>query len=463
VEELYLLQKVMRGLGSGHVESRLRQVDTRGAAQLAWLGMPIAEINHLKRVLVIGSHLRKDQPLLAARIRTATKRGLEVYRLDAGGNDWLMPVAAHLHSAPAEWVKQLTEIATAIAKAKSLTLPAGAQSSSVSAPAQRIADQLLAGANSENPEKQAILLGALAIAHPNASDLHILAEFIAHHTGACLGFLGEGGNAVGAQVVGATQGNDGSVESLLQSNARAYVLMNLEPLMDLPNPQQTRVALTKADTVIALSAFTSPDLLKLADVILPITPYTEAVGTYINMAAQVQTIQPAVRPLADARPAWKVLRAMGSLLNLDGFLYNVPEEVLADALAKPLEHSLSNSFTANVQILNKNVLSGSIQRLADQAIYASDVIVRRAPSLQLTRDAKMANQIGMGEDLFEQLGLKEGDLVTVSQEGKTLEAPVTLQPGLASGIVRIAVGTWMSTQLGSMFGEITIAKVAVTA
>jgi NADH-quinone oxidoreductase subunit G len=463
VEELYLLQKVMRGLGSGHVESRLRQVDTRGAAQLAWLGMPIAEINHLKRVLVIGSHLRKDQPLLAARIRTATKRGLEVYRLDAGGNDWLMPVAAHLHSAPAEWVKQLTEIATAIAKAKSLTLPAGAQSSSVSAPAQRIADQLLAGANSENPEKQAILLGALAIAHPNASDLHILAEFIAHHTGACLGFLGEGGNTVGAQVVGATQGNHGSVESLLQSNARAYVLMNLEPLMDLPNPQQTRVALTKADTVIALSAFTSPDLLKLADVILPITPYTEAVGTYINMAAQVQTIQPAVRPLADARPAWKVLRAMGSLLNLDGFLYNVPEEVLADALAKPLEHSLSNSFTANVQILNKNVLSGSIQRLADQAIYASDVIVRRAPSLQLTRDAKMANQIGMGEDLFEQLGLKEGDLVTVSQEGKTLEAPVTLQPGLASGIVRIAVGTWMSTQLGSMFGEITIAKVAVTA
>ena len=463
VEELYLLQKVMRGLGSGHVESRLRQVDTRGAAQLAWLGMSIAEINHLKRVLVIGSHLRKDQPLLAARIRTATKRGLEVYRLDAGGNDWLMPIAAHLHSAPADWVKQLTEIATAIAKAKSLTLPAGAHASSVSVPAQRIADQLLAGANSENPEKQAILLGALAIAHPNASDLHILAEFIAHHTGACLGFLGEGGNTVGAQVVGATQGNDGSVESLLQSNARAYVLMNLEPLMDLPNPQQTRVALTKADTVIALSAFTSPDLLKLADVILPITPYTEAVGTYINMAAQVQTIQPAVRPLADARPAWKVLRAMGSLLNLDGFLYNVPEEVLADALAKPLEHSLSNSFTANVQILNKNVLSGSIQRLADQAIYASDVIVRRAPSLQLTRDAKMANQIGMGEDLFEQLGLKEGDLVTVSQEGKTLEAPVTLQPGLASGIVRIAVGTWMSTQLGSMFGEITIAKVAVTA
>jgi NADH-quinone oxidoreductase subunit G len=154
---------------------------------------------------------------------------------------------------------------------------------------------------------------------------------------------------------------------------------------------------------------------------------------------------------------------MGSLLNLDGFLYNVPEEVLADALAKPLDHSLSNSFTANAQILNKSILSGLIQRLADQAIYASDAIVRRAPSLQLTRDAKMANQIGVGEDLFEQLGLKEGDLVIVSQEGKSLEAPVTLQPGLAGGVVRIAVGTGISTQFGSMFGEVTITKVAVTA
>ena len=460
VEELYLLQKVMRGLGASQIESRLRQVDTRGAAQTAWLGMPIAEINHLKCVFVIGSHLRKDQPLLAARMRTATKRGLQVYRLDAGGNDWLMPVAAHLHSAPAEWVKQLSEIATALAKAKSLTLPAGIQAGMVSAVAQHIAEQLLAGANSE---KQAIFLGALAIAHPNASDLHVLAEFIAQHTGACLGFLGEGGNAVGAQAVGATQGNQGSVDSLLQSNARAYVLMNIEPLMDLPNPQQARAALTKADTVIALSAFTSPDLLELADVILPITPYTETVGTYVNMAGQLQTIQPAVRPLADARPAWKVLRAMGSLLNLDGFLYNLPEEVYADALAKPLEHSLSNTFTANAQILNKNILSGSIQRLADQAIYASDAIVRRAPSLQLTRDAKTANQIGLGEFLFNQLGLKEGDLVAISQEGKTIEATLTLQPGLAAGVVRIAVGTNMSAQLGSMFGEVTVAKVAVTA
>lgn len=463
VEELYLLQKVMRGLGSSQIETRLRQVDTRGAAQVAWLGMPIAQISNLQRAFIIGSHLRKDQPLLAARMRTAAKHGLQVYLLDAGGNDWLMPIAAHLTSAPSQWINQLTEIASAIASTKSVTLPAGTAKNPVSASAQAIADQLLAGAKAQQPEAQAIFLGSLAIAHPNAADLHVLAEFIAEHTGASLGFLSEGGNAVGGQFVNATQGNQGSVDSLLNSNARAYVLMNIEPLFDLPNPQQTRAALAKADTVIAMSAFTSPDLLELADVILPITPYTETVGSFINSAGQIQRIQPAVRPLADARPAWKAIRAIASLLNLDGFLYNAPEEVCADALAKPITEALNNRFTAHAEIFNQVKPSGSIERIADQAIYSSDAIVRRAPSLQLTRDAKSAQNIGMGESLMNQFALNEGDLVLVSQLGQSIEAAVSLQAGLADGVIRIAAATELSAQLGSMFGEVSISKVAVTA
>ncbi|NDH82565.1 MAG: NADH-quinone oxidoreductase subunit G, partial [Burkholderiaceae bacterium] len=182
-EELYLLQKVMRGLGSQQIESRLRQTDTRGSAALPWLGMPIAKLGELKRVLVIGSHLRKDLPLIAARVRTATKQGLKVYRLDAGGNDWLMPIAAHLKSKPSQWVDQLGQIAQAIAQAKSISSPSGLAVKSVSREAQMIADQLLSNTKLESPEPQAILLGSLAIAHPNASDLHVLAEFIATHTG----------------------------------------------------------------------------------------------------------------------------------------------------------------------------------------------------------------------------------------------------------------------------------------
>lgn len=462
-EELYLLQKVMRGLGSHQIETRLRQTDTRGAATLPWLGMPIAKLSELKHVLVVGSHLRKDLPLIAARIRTATKQGLKVYRLDAGGNDWLMPIVAHLKSKPSEWVDQLGQIAQAVAQAKSVQSPTGLSVKSVSPQAQAIADQLLSNAKLESPEPQAIFLGSLAIAHPNASDLHVLTEFVAKHTGCTFGFLCEGGNAVGAQMVGATQGNQGSIDTVLQSKARAYVMLHVEPLQDLPNPQQTRAALQGADTVIAMSAYTSPDLLELADVILPITPYTETVGSFVNLAGQVQTIQPSVRPLADARPAWKVLRALGSLLNLEGFLYKLPEEVCADAFAKPMQDQLNNCFTATPEIQKRVQIEASLERLADQAIYSSDAIVRRAPALQRTRDAKDAVMIGVGETLWGQLGLQAGDRVALTQAGHAVEASVVLQPGLVDGVVRIATATELSGHLASMFGEITLSKLMVSA
>ena len=462
-EELYLLQKVMRGLGSQQIESRLRQTDTRGSAALPWLGMPIAKLGELKRVLVIGSHLRKDLPLIAARVRTATKQGLKVYRLDAGGNDWLMPIAAHLKSKPSQWVDQFGQIAQAIAQAKSISSPSGLAVKSVSREAQTIADQLLSNIKLESPEPQAILLGSLAIAHPNASDLHVLAEFIAKHTGCTFGFLCEGGNAVAAQMVGATQGNQGSIETVLQSKARAYVMLHVEPLNDLPNPQHTRSALQAADTVIAMSAYTSPDLLELADVILPITPYTETIGSYVNMAGQVQTIQPSVRPLADARPAWKVLRALGSLLNLEGFLYNLPEEVYADAFAKPVQDLLNNGFTATPEVQQRVPLAAALERLADQPIYSSDAIVRRAPALQRTRDAKDATMVGVGQTLWAQLSLQAGDRVVLAQNGHTVEASVLLQPDLADGVVRIATATELSGQLASMFGEVSLSKSTVSA
>ena len=462
-EELYLLQKVMRGLGSQQIESRLRQTDTRGSAALPWLGMPIAKLGELKRVLVIGSHLRKDLPLIAARVRTATKQGLKVYRLDAGGNDWLMPIAAHLKSKPSQWVDQLGQIAQAIAQAKSISSPSGLAVKSVSREAQTIADQLLSNIKLESPEPQAILLGSLAIAHPNASDLHVLAEFIAKHTGCTFGFLCEGGNAVAAQMVGATQGNQGSIETVLQSKARAYVMLHVEPLNDLPNPQHTRSALQAADTVIAMSAYTSPDLLELADVILPITPYTETIGSYVNMAGQVQTIQPSVRPLADARPAWKVLRALGSLLNLEGFLYNLPEEVYADAFAKPVQDLLNNGYTATPEVQQRVPLAAALERLADQPIYSSDAIVRRAPALQRTRDAKDATMVGVGQTLWAQLSLQAGDRVVLAQNGHTVEASVLLQPDLADGVVRIATATELSGQLASMFGEVSLSKSTVSA
>jgi NADH-quinone oxidoreductase subunit G len=236
------------------------------------------------------------------------------------------------------------------------------------------------------------------------------------------------------------------------------ILLNLEPLSDLPNPEQARAALTKADTVIALSAFASPDLLELADVILPITPFTESVGSFVNAAGTVQTIQPSVRPLADARPAWKVLRAMGSLLDLNGFLFNLPEEVRDEALSSPIAERLNNQFKSDLSLISEQAV-GELERVTDLPIYGVDAIVRRAPALQLTRDAKNAHCLGVNAKTFAELNLKEGDLVSITQGGNAVQMPAMLESQLASGCVRISATTPASALLGAMFGAVTVSRV----
>jgi NADH-quinone oxidoreductase subunit G len=448
VEELHLLQKMVRGLGSHQVETRLRQTDVKAAASAPWLGMPIAKLSELDRVLIIGSFLRKDQPIIAARIRTAAKRLLQVMRIDAGGDDWLIP-SSGISTAPSAWLNSLSEVALAVAKAKSVVAPTGIANVPVSPAAQKIADSLISGST------KAVLLGSAAIAHPQASDLHVLAQFIAEHTGSTLGFLPVGGNAVGAALVNA---NGAGVDSVLSGNRKAVLLMNIEPDADLPNPVQARAALVKANTVIALSAYKSADLLDMADVILPISTFTETVGTFVNAEGSAQTVQPSVKPLGDSRPAWKVLRALGSLLDLDGFLFNLPEEVLGEALAENYCTRLSNKALSNsVTSANLAPMSG-LERIADVNIYAGDQIVRRSSALQLTRDAKRGNQAGLNQKLFTELGLKEGDVVRVSQDGQSVDMPATLEVNLALGAVRISAGTVASAQLGSMNGPITVGK-----
>ena len=447
-EELHLLQKMIRGLGSNQIETRLRQTDVQGAASAPWLGMPIAKVSELDRVLVIGSFLRKDQPLVAVRLRAAAKRGLQVLRIDAGGDDWLIPHTG-IAAAPSAWLNALSEVTLAVAKAKSVSAPAGTFNLPVSATAQKIADSLLSGATTS------VLLGSAAIAHPHASDLHVLAQFIAEQTGATLGFLPVGGNAVGASLVNA---NGAGVESILSGDRRAVLLMNIEPDADLPNPAQARAALAKANTVIALSAYKSADILEVADVILPISTFTETVSTFVNAEGRAQTIQPAVKPLGDSRPAWKVLRVLGGLLGLDGFLFNMPEEVLGEALGENDCTKLSNQSTASALVSGNLAPLTGLERLSDVGIYAGDQIVRRSSALQLTRDAKRGNQAGLGQALFTELGLKEGDAVRVTQGGLSVDLPATLEANLAQGAVRISAGSMASAQLGSMFGPVTVSK-----
>ena len=299
------------------------------------------------------------------------------------------------------------------------------------------------------------MLGSAAIAHQHASDLHVLAQFIAEQTGATLGFLPVGGNSVGASLVNA---NGAGVESVLSGERRAVILMNIEPDADLPNPEAARAALAKANTVIALSAYKSADLLEVADVILPISTFTETVSTFVNLEGRAQTIQPSVKPLGDSRPAWKVIRVLGGLLGLDGFLFNLPEEVLGEALPENYCTHLSNKTSATSIASGNTAPLNGLERVADVNIYAGDQIVRRSSALQLTRDAKRGNQVGLNQNTFSELGLKEGDAVRVTQGSLSVDMPATLEVNLAPGAVRISAGTMASAKLGSMFGPVTVSK-----
>ncbi|WP_405126655.1 NADH-quinone oxidoreductase subunit NuoG [Ralstonia pseudosolanacearum] len=451
LEELFLLQKLVRGIGSDSVDFRLRQSDFSAKPTGApWLGMPIADVSLLQRTLVVGAFLRKDHPLLAARLRQGGKKGAQLSVIGAGGEDLLMP-ATQLLGAPSQWLSLLSEVAVAIAAANSVARPVGTDGIEAGEVAKRIAASLASG------ERKAVFLGNAAVAHPQFSKLHALAQWVAQQTGATLGFLTEAANTVGGYIAGALpQGNGLDAAAMLAQPRRAYVILGAEPEFDSANPQQARAALAHADTVVMLSPFASRAAMEHADVLLPVAPFTETSGTYINCEGLPQSFNGVVRSLGDSRPAWKVLRVLGNLLGLSGFEYETSEAVRDDVLAKPVAERLSNAFAA--QTAAPVAAAGGIERLADVPIYHADPIVRRAGSLQLTAASRAAVRAGLPADLFEQLGLAVGDAVRVTQGQGSVVLPAVLDRTLASGVIRVPAATEASAQLGPMFGTVSVEK-----
>ncbi|MGD7150232.1 NADH-quinone oxidoreductase subunit NuoG [Ralstonia pseudosolanacearum] len=451
LEELFLLQKLVRGIGSDSVDFRLRQSDFSAKPTGApWLGMPIADVSLLQRTLVVGAFLRKDHPLLAARLRQGGKKGAQLSVIGAGGEDLLMP-ATQLLGAPSQWLSLLSEVAVAIAVANSVARPVGTDGIEAGEVAKRIAASLASG------ERKAVFLGNAAVAHPQFSKLHALAQWVAQQTGATLGFLTEAANTVGGYIAGALpQGNGLDAAAMLAQPRRAYVILGAEPEFDSANPQQARAALAHADTVVMLSPFASRAAMEHADVLLPVAPFTETSGTYINCEGLPQSFNGVVRSLGDSRPAWKVLRVLGNLLGLSGFEYETSEAVRDDVLAKPVAERLSNATAA--QTAAPVAAAGGIERLADVPIYHADPIVRRAGSLQLTAASRAAVRAGLPADLFEQLGLAVGDAVRVTQGQGSVVLPAVLDRTLASGVIRVPAATEASAQLGPMFGTVSVEK-----
>jgi NADH-quinone oxidoreductase subunit G len=464
LEELYLLQKLLRGIGSGNVDHRLRQSDFCADGKLAgapWLGMPVADISALDRVLVVGSTLRKDHPLIANRLRQATKKSTQLSLIHCVDDDLLIRITARAIVAPTEMPEMLAQVLKASAREKEVALPQAVrgivEGLAVSAQAQRIADSLVSGKNS------AVFLGNFAQHHAAASQLHVLAQALAEVTGARYGFLGEAANSVGAYVAGAVP--FGSIagkhaQAMLGDPLKAYLLLGVEAELDTHDPQQALVAMQQAELVVAMSPY-QHNAVDYAHVLLPIAPFTETAGTFVSTEGRVQSFGGVVKPLGETRPAWKVLRVLGNLLGVSGFEQDSADDVKREALGG--EDKIINKINNLINGMQSNALAPArteeLQRIAEVPIYAADAIVRRAPALQKTRDAA-ASVASMNHALAEKLGLREGDQLLVRQGTGEAVVPYAVDDKLPADCIRLAAARAETATLGAMSAPLSIERVA---
>ncbi|CAI8999740.1 MULTISPECIES: NADH-quinone oxidoreductase subunit NuoG [Burkholderia] len=452
-EELFLVKQLANELKTPNVDFRLRQQDFSAPVQGApWLGMPIADLSNVDAAFVVGSFLRRDHPLFAARLRQAAKNGAKLHFLNATADDSLIPTAKRIVAAPSAWLDELAGVAAAVAQLRGVALPDTLAGVTASPAAQAVAQSLA------NGERRAVLLGNVAVRHPQFAQLHAVAQWIADNTGATFGFLTEAANTVGAHVVGALPGEGGlNAREAFAQPRKGYVLLNVEPEFDTADPAQALAALNQAEMVVVMSPFKHG--LDYADVLLPIAPFTETAGTYVNAEGSVQSFNGVVRPLGDTRPAWKVLRVLGSLLGLPNFEYETAEEVRLAALGDAgVASRLSNQASVAPARVAATAANGGFERLADVPIYHADALVRRAGALHLTAAAKVANAAALPAALFDKLGLKEGDAVRVRQGERAVQLPAVRDANLAETVVRVSAATPAGAALGSLSGELVVEK-----
>ena len=468
VEELHLLAKLVRGLGSDNIDHRLRHHDFSTAAPAGMaigLGLPVAELSQLESALVVGSFLRKDHPLMAQRLRQVARKGAQIHRIHALDDDALIPMASQALARPSDWPALLGQLVAAIAEKAKVPAPNG-DALQVDGPhatsLQRIADSLLNGGRS------AILLGNAALHHPAASTLLALSQWIGEHTGASVGYLGESANSVGAQLVRA-QPIAGGLDAgqMLSGNQghplKAVFLLNVEPGLDVADPPSAHQALAAAEMVVSLSPFANVAT-EVADVLLPIAPFTETAGSFVNAEGRLQSFHGVVKPLGQTRPAWKVLRVLGISLGLDGFELDTAAAVLADALGDTPADLSERVVKPSVNVPTQGSAlaqhaPGTFQRLASVPIYTSDAIVRRAPALQSTADAREP-RIAIAASDWTALGLSAASRVRATcASGQSVELAVRQDASLVPGCVHIPAGHPTTAKLGSAFGSVRIEKV----
>ncbi|GAB6039561.1 NADH-quinone oxidoreductase subunit NuoG [Endothiovibrio diazotrophicus] len=465
-EEMVLAARIAKGLGCDNIDHRLNQADFRDqelAPAFPYLGSSVEALESMNAALVVGSNLRKEQPILAHRLRKAAQAGGSVIFLNPADFELNYRAAASIGVAPGRMVGELAAIAKAAAEVSGKSAPAGVAQLISKAEAS---DQHTAIARHLSDGEQAtVLLGNLAIAHPDYAVLRSLAMAISGMTGAAFGVVGLGANAAGAWLTGcvphreiggeAKPGAGMDARAMLADARRGYLLLGVEPELDCWDSAAAVSALAGAEQVVALTSFVSDALKERAGVLLPIATFAETSGSYLNAEGRLQSFNGAVAPAGDARPAWKVLRVLGNLLELEGFDYEASSEVIDDALRAVLE--APSTAPGSCKAAEATFKDEGVQRIGETPIHSADAVVRRAPALQASPDG-WRGSARIAATLAGKLGVGEGDAIAVACGDHRITLPATLDTRLPGGCVWLPVGVAETAGFGPAFATVTLEK-----
>ena len=467
LEELYLLQKLARGLGCSNIDHRIRQrdfCDQDVAPVFPWLGQAIVDLEQLDTALLVGSNVRKEQPIINHRLRKAALHGSKISVLNPIDYEFNYDLSHKFISSPVTIPRELAAIlkaVTDITKNKpddaylNLVRPI-----EISDEHRALADELI------KSEKGTLLLGNLATAHPEFSTIRALAGEIAKSSNISFGYLCETANSSGAWLSGVlphrgpaaaqlkTKGLD--AYAMLDESLKAYILLGLEPELDCWDGNKALQAMRSADFVISLTPYRSKLMDEYADVILPIALFAETSGTYINNEGRVQSFNGVVNAPGEARPAWKILRVMGNLFNLENFEYESSIEV-RDECQKLIEDITPDNIDKWSTPSDLQTGNDSLQRITDVPMYAIDPLTRHAESLQQTNDIA-DGKIHISTQLAQQIGVANDDLVKVDQDECSIELPVLIDDRIPAGCIHLHAGQTCHAELGAWSGNIKLTK-----
>ena len=470
LEELYLLQKSLRAIGVNNIDHRLRQTDFNDQESMGlfpWLGMSITDIEQQDAFLLIGSNIRKEQPLLNHRIRNAVmKNNAKVMTVNPFEIDFNYDVESQNVSSPQEIVNTLAIIAKASISLNKSKVPAGLSDLLKSVRAN--SDAKVIAENLNKAKNSVVFLGGLSVQHPNYSTLRALAAVISENTGATLGYLAESANSAGAWLAGVVPHREeaGKVSDSVGKNtaemimnpSKVYLLLDIEPEFACDDPQQAQQAMEAAEYVISISPFADANMLSNADIILPSACYSETSGTYVNAEGVWQSFRAAAKSSSDVRPAWKILRVLGNKLGVDGFDYVSSTDVRDELkVACDAVNGVSNYFEVSGIYMASEKYDG-LQRIGIVAEFCGDSVQRRATALQKSAPEQEAVQLNSAE--VQRLSLQDtvenSLLVTVTQGNEKLSMAILVNDLIPDGCALIASGTQSSSVLGSAFGSIEI-------